>query len=39
MRARLYLLPAEQSGDTLIIEIDARPNQAFTIPMSITVQK
>jgi hypothetical protein len=39
MRARLYLFPAEQSGDALVIETDPRLNQPFRIPVSITVQK
>jgi hypothetical protein len=37
--ARLDRLPVGTSDVTLIIETDARPNQPFNIPMSITVQK
>jgi hypothetical protein len=39
VRPRLDRLPAGFSSDTLIIETDARPNQPFKIPVSITVQK
>lgn len=39
VRPRLDRLPAGLSSDTLIIATDARPNEPFRIPMSITVQK
>ena len=39
VRPRLDRLPAGLSTDTLVIETDARPNEPFRIPMSITVQK
>ena len=38
VRPRLDRLPVGTSDDTLIIEINARPNQPFKIPMSVTVQ-
>jgi hypothetical protein len=39
VRPRLDRLPAGLSSDTLVIVTDARPNEPFRIPMSITVQK
>lgn len=39
VRPRLDRLPAGLSSDTLVIVTDARPNEPFRIPMSITVQR